>query len=365
MVRPFQHSRFSTAVLLLTLAVCLRPAMAEAPAEEDWHAFNRAAIHQHAVPRYENLSEKAGAMRVAVQAFCDQPGQKGLDQARKATVHAIMAWQAIQHVQFGPVTYLMRNFGLQYWPDKKGIGARQLRQALKLTDTSFDPAYFNDASASVKGFPALEKLLFDAKVLEKNTENPAVCALATGIADNIFRMSSDIEKEWTQAAEDIEGAGEESEEYEMAVDASTQFLKALVEPVEMLRDDKLNRVLGESAEKTRWKRSEFWRSRQSLNALRVNVQSLQHLYSGWDDHSVADILQRAGGEALAAQIEESFKSIAISLSDAHEPPIDAITPEFHAKLTAISELLRLLQHQLLEAMQVLNIQLGFNSRDGD
>ncbi|WP_315981987.1 hypothetical protein [Aliamphritea spongicola] len=61
-------------------------------------------------------------------------------------------------------------------------------------------------------------------------------------------------------------------------------MKALVEPVEVIRDLKILRPLGTAAKdvngKVKPRRSESWRSSRSLRNIEVNVATLHDLYSG-------------------------------------------------------------------------------------
>ena len=351
--------------MLLGLLPISMPLLAEPPGDKDWAAFNNAVLEEHILPRYANLTAKSETLKATTAAFCANPGDETLAEARKDMVHVMMAWQAVQHVGFGPVTWLMRDFGMQFWPDKKGIGAKQLRQTLKLTDATFDEAFFHDASVSLKGLPAMERLIFNDTILDELAVNPTICALSEGIAQNIHRMARGIEEDWRQVAQEIRQADYENGDFEDTADVATQILKSLVEPLEAIRDDKISRALGESAQQARWKKSEFWRSRQSVNSLRVNVQALQHLYMGWDDHSVLSLLQKSGADELAIAISDQFKFINIKLADIHEPSPDQITEEQYTQLSELAEMLRMLQKTLEQAMAPLDIHLGFNSRDGD
>ena len=365
MVPVMLKTKLQAGILALSILPVSLPSFADHPSEKDWAAFNNASLEEHILPRYVNLTAKSETLKSSTEAFCANPGDETLSDAQKDTVRVMMAWQAIEHVGFGPVTWLMRDFGMQFWPDRKGIGAKQLRQALKLKDTAFDETFFLNASVSLQGLPALERLLFDNEVLNKLADNPAVCQLSEGIAQNIHRVARGIEADWRQVAEEIRNAEYEEGEFEDTFDVATQILKSLVEPIEAIRDDKISRALGDSVQKARWKKSEFWRSGQSVNSLRVNVQALQHLYMGWDDHSVLSLLHKSEADELAIAIADQFKFINITLADLHEPSPDQITEEQYTKLTELAEQLRLLQKTLEQAMTPLDIHLGFNSRDGD
>ncbi|BBB27993.1 imelysin family protein [Neptunomonas japonica] len=366
--------------VLLGVTLCIlgagavHAASSQAPSEKQWHTLNNAIIEQHVLPRYQRLADNSDVMSQQLKRLCTTPNSDNLNAAQTSFNAAQASWQGVQHIQFGPVTMLMRNHSLQYWPDKKNTGAKQLKSILKTTDQAFDDEFFRSASISLKGFPALERLLF-AKNKRIQNSKAVECSLATAIALHIHETSLSIQSEWAEEARQISLAGQDAlpsdshaaayQAYETPSEASTEFMKSLVEPVEAIRDNKLLKPLAASAEESRWKKSESWRSEQSVNNIQQNLAALHELYSGTQPISVKTLLEAAGDTLNAQAIDAEFNRISEDLNSVSAIAQLNVTPETHQTLMHTSDQLKALQGKLTAAMQTLNIQLGFNSRDGD
>lgn len=344
---------------------CLQGATAwAAPVEEDWAQWNQAVVEQHIVPRYQQLAESTAQLASAVAHHCAAPTQDALQQAQQRFKAALHDWQGIQHVQFGPVTTLMRNHSLQFWPDRKNIAARQLKEVLQADNRTYDAAFFHAASISIKGFPALERLLFASEQSTLLSATSVECAYSVALSQHIADDAKAIRNDWQQEAQLIATAGEQ-DDYESHAEAATELLKSLVEPLEAIRDNKLLKPLGDSASKMRWQKSESWRSGQSLANIQSNLDALTELYQGTTPVSVADLLVLADADALAKEISARFELAHDILS--RVPPFTGTQVPTAARkpLLELADTLKGLQQALEEAMKTLDIQLGFNSRDGD
>jgi len=346
---------------LLASALILMAGMVHAagPAP-DWSTFNHQAVQQHILPRYAQLDSSTARLAASTEALCQAPSIDTLEQARRDWHDAMQAWQGIQHVQFGPVQFLMRSFGLQFWPDRKNIGARQLRQALT-SEQPYDAEFFRQASVSIQGFPALERLLFADDALE-HLQRGRHCELTRTIAGHVAQMSHAIHSEWQAQAS---GEFTADQDTDIAAELAVELMASLVEPIEAVRDSKLLKPMGDTAAAARPKLLESYRSGSSLANIRSNLAALDALYQGTEP-SVDDLLQQAGAAELAEAIRTRFATIQHMLSQIDIPLSTAITqPDTHAELMAITTQLKQLSEQLDSAMDVLGIQLGFNSRDGD
>lgn len=354
-------SLLSTSLLLL-----VAPQLQAAPSEAQWQAFSKAAVSNHILPRYQALSSTSAELSQAVQTLCQQPDASTLASSQQQFHRTMTAWQGIQHVQFGPVQTLMRNFSLQFWPDKKNLGAKQLNALLSAEDSnSLSAERFRAASVAVKGLPALERLLFAKDALSQYQAHPFRCELTTTVADYVAGMGHDIAQEWQlyqQEFQQIDGNGY----YDDTTEAVTDLLKALVEPVEVVRDMKILRPLGKSAERTKPRRSESWRSERSFDNMVANLEALYELYHSGGDNSTYGLLKLQGASAQAEQIELSFNRIIAQLKAIPMPLHQAVKdPQQYKQLQVISGELKAQTAALENAMGPLEIQLGFNSRDGD
>ncbi|MBA4502943.1 imelysin family protein [Marinobacterium marinum] len=357
---PSTHTRMWP-IWLLATGLVLTAGLTHADSmQPDWPRFNHQAVQQHILPRYAQLDTHTAELSRAATALCQAPSEEALNRTRNAWREAMHAWQGIQHVQFGPVQFLMRNFGLEFWPDRKNIGARQLRQALA-SELPYDAEFFRHASVSIQGFPALERLLFADNALTQ-LQQGRHCELTQAISSHVAQVGHAIHQEWqTLAANDFPPEQEPVRAAEQAVD----LMAALVEPIEAIRDSKLLKPMGSSPENARPKLLESHRSGNSLANIRHNLVALSELYQGTNP-SVDSLLQQAGKADLALDIRQTFTAL-ISTFEQLDPPLKAALtrPNTHQQLLDITARLKHLSEQLDSAMGVLNIQLGFNSRDGD
>ncbi len=214
----------------------------------------------------------------------------------------------------------------------------------------------------MKGLPALERLLFSDKY-----QTPYGCQLTAAIANNVATMSREIAEEWeSQQLPRVDAAPDGEDYYEDSTEAATELMKALVEPVEVVRDLKLLRPLHKGTNKAKPRRAESWRSERSLRNIQLNLAALAELYRGNGSTSVKELLTAEGEAALAYQIDTHFQQLDNQLSSIDKTLFLAVQdPADHATLKQVSDQMKILHRQLEEAMQKLNIQLGFNSRDGD
>lgn len=349
-----------------SLALCAALMVPKAHAvlsDEQFIGLTESVVDQHVLPRYQALAASSKALSTRVSALCAAKPQASLAEAQQAFIAALQDWQQVQHIQFGPVTLLMRNYSMQYWPDKKNLGGKQLRAALADTNAVYDAAYLQHASIALKGFSAMERLLF-TKHAQQLTSGTPTCRLSDGIAQHIATSSAAIVSEWAAERDGMLNASEDSDYYESPEEAATVLFKALVEPVEAIRDSKILAPLGETYDKARWTRSESWRSDQSVANMVSNVLALQALYQATAPVSIKGLLHSVDAP-LAAAISEQFAAALAALQAVPQVEGKTVSKDAYDQLKVAERALRTLQNSLLAATRQLDIQLGFNSRDGD
>ncbi|WP_404419151.1 imelysin family protein [Marinospirillum sp.] len=336
------------------------------PDEQQWQTYNTAALEQQILPGYQALETHLDTLHGRLETYCSgQVDSSQLSEVHQAYRESMDAWQAIQHVQFGPVSLFMRNYALHYWPDKRGTGARQVRSALNQTETEYDAEYFREASVSLQGFPAMERVLFapEAKSLLMPGQN--YCRFAEGLSQHMLTTASEINQEWQEEQKQQMLQPESSQYFASHKAAAVPLMKSLVEPLLVIEDYKLDYVLGDSPEEARWKRSESWRSGQTLSNLQINLRSLQQLYSGLEPVNIKTLLAAEGEEDFAEKIDRQFDHLQKQLAAMSPPDRPQLDQKLDRQLRELETGISDLYEQLELAMGVLNIQLGFNSRDGD
>ena len=133
-------------VLLLILLMAGPPARAASVFED----LNRELTDRVIVPGYQRFATTAATLETAMADFCAQPTPERLQAARSAFAQAMLAWQHVQPIVFGPVAAEARASGDSDLPRQNGCRiSRQLNRALADKDPGLvAPGGLAQASAS-------------------------------------------------------------------------------------------------------------------------------------------------------------------------------------------------------------------------
>jgi len=341
--------------------------------EAAWRAFNISTVENYIIPAYATLAESNSQLHATTQAFCQslKPSSEAqvelnLKSAKDAFHQSMDAWQYIQNVNFGPIEIAMRSHSIQFWPDKKNHIGKQLLKLISDKDPSALMANaFENASVSVKGLPAIERLLFNDELFGAFENKTFSCDVLVGISRYLMNTSTSLHDEWKftmlpqfKDAKQLDGYFEDD------IDAATSLLKTLVEPIEVIRDLKLQRPLGSQFEKVKFKRFESWRSERSLKNIKLNIQSLETLFIGTPAKNKGLQLLLSDNEYQA--IKENFNKVLNNIEQIESPlKISVLTPSGYQSAEALVASLTVLHVNLETAITHNGIRLGFNSRDGD
>jgi len=344
---------------LLGLAAHAQPA--EAP-EPDWTAINLAVTDQHVLPGYQFFASSAAMLAESARGLCLKPDAASLANTQLSFHQAMDAWEEIQHIQFGPVTYFNWNFRLQYWPDEKGTGARQLDDMIAIQDTSsLETETFARQSVGVQGFPALERLLFEDNSVQLLQQDAYRCQVLSTIAANINDIAAGISMRWQDEFRATIATADERGFFESAQDATVEFYKALAESVRKYQQQKVEAVLGESLAAARIRKAESWRSARSLRNLKLNVSALESLFS-----TSVPALSTALLPEDVVKTQTAFTQLntdLLSLPDDMESMLQSESA--YQQLKAVDAGLDNLFETLETALKNTDLYLGFNSLDGD
>ena len=154
-----------------------------------------------------------------------------------------------------------------YWPDPKGLGSRQLRDALAKKDQSVSAEVsLAGKSVALQGLPALEYLLYgdDADTLGKKSEESSFrCTFAKSVAANIADMSDAIVDGWKDGASYAKlylAPSPDNAAYHTDKEVTLELFKTFVTGIKSVRDQKLAKMLGPKSEEARPQLAPFWRS---------------------------------------------------------------------------------------------------------
>jgi predicted lipoprotein len=346
---------------LLGLVVAATPALADPQTI-------RRAVEGYVVPGYTAFDASARELAGALADLCAQPSDATLDAARRGFRQTVETWGAIEPVRFGPVTQDNRQDRILFWPDRKGIGLKQVQEIL----TSQDPAATTAEglaakSVAVQGFGALEFALFGTGSDLLATDDAAFrCGFGKAVAANLKTMAAAVLAGW--AAPDGQASiwtapGADNPLYRSDAEAMTELVDVLIQGLDMLRDVRLNGFLGLTAERDKPKQAIFWRADATVASLAANVRGLKMLFEA---SGLAEALppgDRWLGESALAQ----FTNAEATLAGLNGPIADILAdPARRERLdhfrTITSSLSSMMGTRITGA---LGLTAGFSSLDGD
>jgi len=341
--------------------------------ESAWKAFNISTVENYIIPAYSALAESNSKLHVTTQTLCKTLAssstvlvERNLASVKDAFHQSMDAWQYIQNINFGPIEIGMRNHSIQFWPDKKNHIGKQLLKLISDNDPSaLTSNEFENASVSVKGLPAIERLLFNDELFGAFKNKSFSCEVLVGISRYLMSTSKSLHEEWELSmlpqfrdAKQLDGYFEDD------IDAATSLLKTLVEPIEVIRDLKLQRPLGNQFDKVKFKRFESWRSERSLKNIKLNILSLESLFIGAlaKDKGLQLLLTESEYKA----IKQDFTKVLNNIQQIESPlKKSALTASGYQSTESLIASLTELHVNLETAITHSGIRLGFNSRDGD
>ncbi|HEY0963245.1 MAG TPA: imelysin family protein [Pseudomonadales bacterium] len=328
----------------------------------NWTEVNLAVTDAHVIPAYEAFARASAGLETDAAAFCMAPDAPAFATLQASFHTAMDGWQGAQHIQFGPITYFNWNFRIQYWPDDNGTGARQLNALIAAQDAAaLDDEAFDRQSVGVQGFQALESLLFDDDSLAQLQGDAYRCQVMHTIAANIDEIASGVSTRWKDEFRTTVANADERGFFESAEDATIDYLKALVEPVRRIQEQKLDAVLGETPEAARERRAESWRSQRTLRNIKLNVAALEHEFTA-SEPALSSVLHEADVGTIAA----AFADLRASIDAQPDSLAEALAADGgHAALLQVSAQLDVLYEAMEAALKNTDLYLGFNSLDGD
>jgi hypothetical protein len=336
--------------------------------------LNRELTDAVIVPGYLNFVAATASLETAVSGFCATPTTERLSAARQAFEQAMLAWQHVQPIGFGPIVSGARHSIIQLFPDRRGAISRQLSRALAAKDPALvAPDGLEGKSVALTGFPALEQILYDDERLPgpggSGPDADYACALASAISRNLAGIAAAVLDDWQRPGgfrDTMLTAAAGNEAYFTAEDASADLLKSLHTALQSVIALKLEAPLGASLAEAKPRRAESWRSELSLADIRANLETAQALYASPGGFGAAlDAL--SDDDQLDGAIRQGFAS-AFAQLDAIKLPLSAAVADpaaraqVEALLAAVKELRRLVAEQLAPALSLL---VGFNATDGD
>lgn len=241
------------------------------------------AIDGFVRPAYATLHKDAAAARTDVEALCRTPSQDSLDKARAGFAGLVGAWAQAEIVQFGPITEENRLERMLYWPDRKGIGLKQVQAAIAGEDESAaDPKQIAGKSVAMQGLGALEYVLYGTGADDLTGKDGAYrCSYGAAVAANVEGMAAAVDDAWTKPdgfAATWSRPGPDNPVYRDGTESVTELMEVFINGLEMVRDVRLKGFLGANPDADKPKQAIFWRSGLTGASLAGNLEGMDRLF---------------------------------------------------------------------------------------
>ncbi|WP_337268074.1 imelysin family protein [Oryzifoliimicrobium ureilyticus] len=360
--------------LILSLALA-SPALAqEAPAPSAPQLNDQAvqSVMQRAVdevirPGYRNAQQSAARLTTAMKDLCNDASQPSLDKAKSAFDDTIRYWSMVEIVQTGPVIEDNLFEHILFYPDRKGLGLKQVQALIAKgdpQDATVDA--ISKKSVALQGLTALEYVLYgDGSNALTQQKNGFRCQYGAAVAGNVLREAGEVVAAWekpdgVQASWKHPGPG--NSEFMDGQEALTALLGILVHGAETLRDQRLEQFYKGKDSEPRPHLAIYWRSKNTWKSMAGNLQGLRTL---WQKTAMGDLMP-PDRKAVSANIDANFKAL-IDMVSKLNPDIDVATSEAERpKLDAVLQRSRDLITQISDDYgKAIGLSAGFSFSDGD
>ncbi|GGD02699.1 imelysin family protein [Halopseudomonas salina] len=347
-MRLFHRSRKLLVYLCGLFAISLSQlAIAQQHAKPQWHADLNTG--------YEAFVISSEALQERARAYCQAPDNHQVTTIRDAWLSAFLDWQRIRFVDFGPIEQDNIAWQLQFWPDSKNLIARKTDQWLQ-GEQLIDAASIASDSVAAKGFPALEYVLFDPRVVNAGHALPAkrACDFLQTVSAQIHTNAMRLQAGWTS--------------FELHFLSRPEYVHttvlAAMHSLEILRDKRLAAPMGLGSTTRRNPYiADAWRSGESLATMHATLAGLQTYFLP----GLVILLEERKLTPLAEQFR---KQLSATLARLENMPA-ALTPllesddgyrQLQLLYIDVDRLTTLLNGSIASELGIIK---GFNSSDGD
>lgn len=350
-------------------------------AETDHAAIARASLTEVIRPGYSAFARGIGTLNDRIVVLCKAPSADALQAARDAFADAVGAWSKVEIFRFGPVVQDHRYERLFYWPDPKGIGLRQVQDALAKHDSAVTlPDALAAKSVALQGLPALEYLLYgdgadslakgrpavDGTVPLPDGEGAFRCQFASAVATNIDRIAKNVVEGWREGSayeKAFLGPAPDGAIYHSPKEVTLELFKSFASGIELVRDQKLGKPLGASADEAKPKLAAFWHSNLTFANAAGNLEGVRLLF---DKGGFAQVVA-ADSPGVEDSIRFDLNHAIEVLGGIGEPFAEAASDEaLRAKLEAVRVGLKSAAQTAGDIIaRGAGLSFGFNAMDGD
>ena len=321
-------------------------------------------------PGFAALAESADALHGKAEALCEQPSAASLEDAKGAFGSAVAAWSKVEILRFGPITQDRRYERLFYWPDPKGIGTRQIKDALAKKDQAvMEAAKLAEKSVALQGLPALEYLLYGegAEALgQSGGDGEFRCRFAASIAANVATIAKEVTEAWADGAPAAKAFLEPAPDdpvYRTPKEVTLELFKAFTAGIELVRDQKLAKPLGAAPEQANPRLAPFWRSGLAFANMAGDLEGVRTLFA---QGGLAQIVKQDSPGVENSILFDLHHAVTVLRGIALPADQAFRDPAMRGKLEALRVSLKSARDTAGEIIaRAAGLSFGFNAMDGD
>lgn len=228
-------------------------------------------------PSFYSFAESARLAAQESEGLCDRAAASSVYGLQTTFSNLVTEFSRIELYRLGPLLENELQHSLFYWPDKRRVGERQLRQLLADPEIqNLDANGLSEKSVALQGFTALERLLFLSTYLP--IETMPQCHVAQVVIQNIAAMATQLNRTWSNESSIVDALLEPNAESVYFRDEK-EVVRSVMTQIIIGLDTVLNKKLlpFQSEEIASVKKAPLWISQRTLAMLRGNLASIEAL----------------------------------------------------------------------------------------
>ena len=364
------YRRYLTVLMITVITIVLVTLLLHMtlPTQVQAQSFDRKAMLENTAQVFldchQAFSQKAQALNKVTQAFVELPSVETLELTQAAWKEAGYAWAQCEFYEIGGLEVMILHNQINKAPN-----TLQIEEALA-SDVVLDSAFIEKKGSTMKGLATLELFLFNPEgnqVILQSFSDSRRRDYLKALGENLERKASELVNHWSAEGENYIATFAAADQADGSVKGSTNMLmNELINSLEKVAREKIYNPLGDvSSDERKPEISEAYLSRTSLERIKGNIISAQHMFTGGQGQGIDDYLVFLGADKLSRQITDQLEATLEAIDQIDEPFEDALVnhPERISQVyNALKNLLILIS---VDAANQLGITVTFNDSDGD
>lgn len=328
----------------------------------------QAAVENVIRPSMVDFEARSIGLTSAMTALCDSPSADIQTITKDLFRQTAVAYGRTEYLRIGPVMDDNRVDRLMFFPDRKGIGLKQVQAILSTEDPAAATLEsLRGKSIAVQGFGALEFVLFGTgSETLASAEGSYRCSYGLAIAQNIAQIANELSSGWFApdgVADHLRSPKPENYDYRTEQEAIEALVGLIAHGNEAIRDQRLLPFLPRDGKAAQPKQALFWRSNLTVGMLRANFEGLKTMAA---ESGVAGLGASGQGgidRSIAIQFDRAIAALDTVVAPVDVALADPVQEKAFEDAVGVTEMMDILVGT--QMAKALNLSVGFSALDGD